>query len=170
MPGWGGASVGAALRRMRHNASRSVVLNAAIGAGAGLINASTSLRTLAPLSVSANGADTAIGGVGAAFDEAVLLEPVDEPRDVRRVAAPAAGEGAHRLRALGVEREQRVQRAGLSLKEAAMGKLLLHAVMTVVIRRHASVVGSSPAAVQRLRPPGAPCQFPLSPHEDTSRR
>ena len=58
-----------------------------------------------------DGANATIAGVRAAFGEPVLLEPVDEPGDVRRVALPGAGERAHRLRHVGVELEQRVHGA-----------------------------------------------------------
>ena len=65
----------------------------------------------APFGVSATVRTRRSVGMGPALGEAVLLEPVDEPGDVRGVALPRAGERAHRLRRLGIEREERVHRA-----------------------------------------------------------
>ena len=47
--------------------------------------------------------DPAVVGRGLALDEPARLEPVDEPGDVRRVAAELGGEGAHGPGLRGVE-------------------------------------------------------------------
>ena len=50
----------------------------------------------------------AVGRCGVALDEAAGLEPVGQPRDVRRIAAQRLGQRAHRQGAVGAEHRQRL--------------------------------------------------------------
>lgn len=55
-----------------------------------------------------HGFDAAISWRWLSFHEPAFFETIDEPRDVRRVAAPLFGERAHRLRLAGFEGQQGV--------------------------------------------------------------
>src|SRR5438874_527515 len=64
----------------------------------------------------------AVAGRDLAPDQAASLEPVDQSRDVRRVAGQRVGEPAHRQRPVGVEAEvsERVRLAGRGLAVSLM--------------------------------------------------
>src|SRR5204863_9303985 len=73
-----------------------------------------------------DGANASVRGMGAAFGETAFFEAVDEPGDVRRVALPRLRQRTHGLRLVGIEREQRVQRARIqSIRRGDSGELLL---------------------------------------------